>query len=1174
MVRKTKTMDGNEAAAYISYAFTDVATIYPITPSSAMAENVDVWSSQGRKNIFGQTVRLVEMQSEHGAAGAMHGALETGALATTYTASQGLLLMIPAMYRMAGQLHPGVIHVAARTVGMHAFSIFGDHSDVMGCRQTGFAMLASTSVQEACDLAAVSHLSAIKGRIPFIHFFDGFRTSHEIQKIEILEYDELNKLVDHDAVNAFRKNGLNPERPVLRTTVQNGDTFFQSREACNSYYNNLPNVVENYMGEINKLTGRNYKLFNYYGDENAEHVVIAMGSACDTLMETVDYLNKKGEKVGFVQVHLYRPFSVEHLLREIPKSVKAITVLDRTKESGSTGEPLYADICTAYANRKDTPFILAGRYGLSSKDVTPAQMKAVFYNMNLDSPKKEFTVGIIDDVTNLSLSIENDVYINNEGIVNCKFWGLGSDGTVGANKNSIKIIGENTNQYVQAYFEYDSKKSGGVTKSHLRFGSKEIHSSYYITKADFIACHNPSYMDKYDIVTEVKPGGVFLLNCSWNLEELEDHLPNKVKRLIAKNNIQFYTINATEIAGKIGLGNRTNTVLQAAFFKLSNILPIEKAIEYMKKSIEKSYSKKGEKVLKMNYEAVDQGVATVFKVQVPLNWIGLMDEEKQVDNTLPEYINVVMDKVNSQKGDDLPVSVFAKSPEGNVPVGTSKYEKRGIAVNVPKWISSNCIGCNMCSLVCPHAAIRPFLLTKDEVNSAPLGYEVKNTKGRGFEDYSLRIQIDPLDCTGCGSCQSVCPSKEKSLVMESLESQLPEMDNWYYSLELSDKKNPIDKFSIKGCQYEQPLLEFSGACAGCGETPYMKLATQLFGDRMHIANAIGCTQVWASSSPSFPYTTNKQGHGPVFATSLFENNAEFGLGMYLSVQQQRGRLADKVSELIKKTENKTAKETLVAWLNGFDDSNDTRELSDAVVVSVKNNTENCELCKYIIDNKEHLVKKSMWMFGGDGWAYDIGYGGLDHVLATNADVNILVVDTEVYSNTGGQASKATPIGAIAKFASSGKKMGKKDLGIQAMQYGHVYVASVAMGADPNQVIKALKESEAYKGPSIIIAYAPCINHGIVKGMAYAQEETKLAVDSGYWFLYRYNPTLKEKGKNPFTLDSKEPSVPLEKFLSNEVRYSSLMLHNPDSAKKFIDLAKEQSNQRWHKYKSLSEHNIF
>lgn len=1173
MNKVMKTMDGNEAAAYVSYAFTEVATIYPITPSSPMAEHVDVWSANGKKNMFGQTVKLVEMQSEAGAAGAMHGALEAGTLATSYTASQGLLLMVPTMYRLSGQLKPGVLHVSARTVGTHGFSIFGDHSDVMACRQIGFGMLSTGSVQEVMDLAGVAHLASIKGRVPFMHFFDGFRTSHELQKVEVMDYSHLERLVDNDALEAFRKSSLNPERPVQRSTVINPDGFFQSREAANPFYDKLPSIVEEYMNEINKVTGRNYRLFNYYGAPDAEQIIVAMGSVSGAIQETVDALNKQGKKVGFVQVHLYRPFSIEHMLREIPASVKQITVLDRTKEPGATGDPLYLDVCSAFVNTDRKVQIVGGRYGLSSKDVTTAQMVAVFENMDKSEPKNQFTVGINDDVTHRSLEVGEELDLSSEGTVSCKFWGLGSDGTVGANKNSVKIIGDHTDMYVQAYFEYDTKKSGGVTKSHLRFGKLPIRSSYYVKTANFVACHNQSYIEKYDIVSDIKAGGVFLLNCSWNKEELEHKLPANVKRQLANKNIKFYTIDATSIAKELGLGNRTNTVLQSAFFKLADVIPVEEAVDYMKKAIYKSYSKKGDAIVNMNYSAVDAGLEGIVKVEVPESWKNAVDEVVAEEKNLPKFVKEVMIPMNSQKGDDIPVSAFVGIEDGTAPLGTSKYEKRGIAVDVPVWNKDNCIQCNQCSYVCPHAAIRPFLLTEEEAKNAPEGYDTKQATGKGLEKFAYRMQVDVLDCTGCETCVNVCPAKEKALTLAPLDSQMDEMKNWEYSLELSHKENPMDKFSVKGSQFEQPLLEFSGACAGCGETPYMKLMTQLFGDRMYLANATGCTQAWGAAAPCVPYTTNKDGHGPAWSNSLFENNAEFSLGMCLSVKQQRERLAMKLASLQELVGEGELKDALAMWFEKLEDKKESKEVSQkliAALVKTELTGEAKDLKDYALNNKEHLVKKSMWMYGGDGWAYDIGYGGLDHVLASGEDVNILIVDTEVYSNTGGQSSKATPLGAVAQFAASGKKIQKKDLGLISMAYGYVYVAQVAMGANQAQLIKALKEAEEYNGPSIIIAYAPCISHGLVHGMGSTQVESKNAVEAGYWHLYRYNPMLEEEGKNPFILDSKAPTKDFKEFLMGEVRYSSLVRTFPEQAEELFAAAAKNAEKKYQTYRRLAE----
>ena len=1163
-----KTMDGNEAAAYVAYAFTEVSTIYPITPSSPMADHVDDWAAHGRKNLFGQPVQLVELQSEAGACGAMHGALETGSLATTFTASQGLMLMIPPMFRIAGSMLPGVMHVSARTVGTHSISIFGDQSDVMACRQTGFAQLASSSVQECMDMAAVAHLSAIKGSIPFQHFFDGFRTSHELQKIEVLDYEDLGKLLDWDAVKRFKDHALNSEHPTIRSTLQNPDTFFQSREACNTAYNALPAIVQEKMDAINALTGRNYKLFNYYGAPDAERVVIAMGSVCETMMEVVDYLTAKGEKVGMVQVHLYRPFSACHLLDAIPETVKTITVLDRTKEPGSAGEPLFEDVCTAFSESDRKVKILGGRYGLSSKDTIPAHVKAVFDNM-AGEKKNHFTVGINDDVTFTSLPVGENIVTSGKSIISCKFWGLGSDGTVGANKNSIKIIGDNTDQYAQAYFEYDSKKSGGVTKSHLRFGHEPIRSTYYVTMADFVACHKQSYMKSFDIVSEIKEGGTFLLNTDWDMAGLEEHLPNRAKRIIAQRGLKFYTIDATDIAARIGLGNRTNTVLQAAFFKLSGVMPIDEAVEYMKQAIVKTYSKKGEKIVNMNCAAVDAGLDYVHEVQVPAAWADLKDEEIVIDPSLPKYIREIQIPVNNQYGDKIPVSSFMDYADGVSPVETSKYERRGIATNVPKWIPENCIGCNMCSLVCPHACIRPFLVTEEEKAAAPEGMVTKKALGKGFEAYTYRIQVDPIDCQGCSSCANVCPAKNKALVMEPLESQMHEQPNWDYLVGLPTKQNPMDKFSVKGSQYQRPLYEFNGSCAGCGEAPYMKLMTQLFGERMYIADATGCTYVVGSSTPTFPYAKTAAGCGPAPSNSLFENNAEYALGMCLSVDQMRRQAKTHAEAALAATADESLKAALQAWLDKGDDPNETRAVSEALKAALAATADESADVQWLKDRTDTLVKKSMWMYGGDGWAYDIGYGGLDHVLASGVDVNILVVDTEVYSNTGGQASKATSIGAVAQFANAGKATAKKDLGRIAMVYDNVYVAKVAMGANPAQLITALKEAEKHHGPSLIIAYAPCINHGLVNGMGKAMEEEKLAVDCGYWPLFRYIPENIDEGKNPFVLDSKEPNGKLREFMMGEVRFSSLTRTFPERAELLFKEAEEFTARRYAQYKAMA-----
>ncbi|MGE5543722.1 MAG: pyruvate:ferredoxin (flavodoxin) oxidoreductase [Bacillota bacterium] len=1172
MGRKLKTMDGNTAAAHVAYAFTEVATIYPITPSSPMAECIDEWSANGRKNIFGQQVNVVELQSEAGAAGALHGSLAAGALTTTFTASQGLLLMIPNMYKIAGELLPGVMHVTARAIATHALSIFGDQSDVMACRQTGFALLASGSVQEVMDLAGVAHLAAIKGRVPFLHFFDGFRTSHELQKIEVLEYEEFAKLIDYDAVRRFRKNALNPEHPVTRGSNQNPDVFFQAREASNRYYEAIPAIVEEYMREISKLTGRNYQLFNYYGAPDADRVIVAMGSVCECAEEVVDYLNNRGEKVGVVKVHLYRPFSEKHFLAVMPNTVKKIAVLDRTKEPGALGEPLYQDVCTAFFENGSRPTIVGGRYGLGSKDTTPAQLIAVYDNLKLDNPKNHFTIGIVDDVTNLSLPVKEEIDTAPEGTISCKFWGLGSDGTVGANKNSIKIIGDNTDQYAQAYFAYDSKKSGGVTVSHLRFGKKPIRSTYLINKADFVACHNPSYLDKYDMVSDLKDNGTFLINCAYTPEELEKVMPAAMKRFIAQHNISVYTIDGVGIGAEIGLGNRINMIMQAAFFKLANIIPIEDAVKHMKNAVYETYGKKGDKIINMNLLAIDKGIEGINKVEVPASWADAVDvpqEKKEV----PEFIEKILEPMNRQQGDKLPVSTFIGREDGTFPVGTSAYEKRGIAIDVPLWKIDNCIQCNQCSYVCPHAAIRPFLLTEDEVKNAPPGFTSKKAIGKELAGFNYRLQVAPLDCTGCGSCVEVCPSKEKALVMMPLASQMAEVENWEYAIKLEPKDNVTSKETVKGSQFQVPLFEFSGACAGCGETPYLKLVTQLFGDRMMASNATGCTSIYSASAPSMPYCANKNGHGPAWANSLFEDSAEYGFGMFLGVKQIRNKLADLCRELLQADIPDGVRDAIDTWLAKMFDGEGSKPASAELIKALQSyqpaDAKIEAIVKEIIDNREFLVKKSQWIYGGDGWAYDIGYGGLDHVLASNEDVNVLVLDTEVYSNTGGQSSKSTPTGAVAQFAASGKVTKKKDLGLMAISYGYVYVAQVAMGASQTQLIKALVEAERYPGPSLIIAYAPCINHGLKLGMGCSQIEQKMAVAAGYWHLYRYNPLLKEEGKNPFILDSKEPTASYRDFIMGETRYSSLVSTFPDRAKVLFEQAEKFARERYENYKRLA-----
>ena len=1177
MARKMKTMDGNTATAYASYAFTDVAAIYPITPSSPMAEETDKMAVAGTKNLFGQEVQLSEMQSEGGAAGAVHGALAAGALTTTYTASQGLLLMIPNMYKIAGELLPGVIHVSARCVASHALNIFGDHSDIYACRQTGFAMLCSNSPQEAMDLAAVAHLSAIKGRVPFLHFFDGFRTSHEVQKIEVWDYKDLDDMLDKDAVNEFRRRSLNPEHPAQRGTAQNPDIFFQMREACNKYYDAIVGVTEDYMNQVNAKIGTKYKLFNYYGARDAERVIIAMGSVCETAEETIDYLNARGEKVGLVKVHLYRPFSAKHLIAALPKTVKKISVLDRTKEPGSIGEPLYLDVVAALHDSKyaDVP-VYTGRYGLGSKDTTPGQIIAVYANMAMNNPKKRFTIGIDDDVTKLSLKVKEEPDTAPKGTHACKFWGLGADGTVGANKNSIKIIGDNTDMYAQGYFSYDSKKSGGVTVSHLRFGKKPIKSTYLINQADFVACHNPSYMDKYDIVEDIKPGGTFLLNCSWNVDELTEKLPGKVKRYIAKNNIKFYTIDATHIAMELGLGGRVNTILQAAFFKLSKIILADRAVELMKAAATKSYGKKGEKVVAMNHAAIERGIDGAKKVKVPAEWAKAKDVavEKKVtgDNKkLVSYVENILEPINAQRGDKLPVSAFVDGADGEVPLGSAAYEKRGIAVNVPEWNPDNCIQCNFCSYVCPHAVIRPYALTETEANNAPADMKYKNMTG--MPDLKFAMTVSVLDCTGCGSCVNVCPGMKgnKALTMKPLETQIAQQESFTYGGSLPEKPEVAAKFketTVKGSQFKQPLLEFSGACAGCGETPYAKLATQLFGDRMYIANATGCSSIWGGSSPSTPYTTNREGHGPAWQNSLFEDNAEFGYGMLMANKAIRERLKMHAENIVNNCDCGVT-DAAKAWLETFDDSTANKEPAAKFLAALKAAKPSAALkadVDAIIADGDYLAKKSIWIFGGDGWAYDIGFGGLDHVIASGEDVNILVFDTEVYSNTGGQASKATPTGAIAQFAAGGKVVKKKDLASIAMSYGYVYVAQIAQGADYNQCIKAFTEAESYKGPSIIIGYAPCINHGIRGGMTIAQSEEKAAVASGYWNLFRFDPR-KEK---PFTLDSKEPTESYQDFILNEVRYSSLKRAFPEKAENLFAKAEADAKKRYEMLKERAD----
>jgi pyruvate-ferredoxin/flavodoxin oxidoreductase len=1165
---KMKTMDGNTAAGYVSYAFTDVAAIFPITPSSPMAEHVDEWAAQGVKNIFGQTVKVVEMQSEGGAAGAVHGSLQAGALTTTYTASQGLLLMIPNMYKIAGELLPCVFHVSARALAAHALSIFGDHSDVMAARQTGFAMLSSNSVQEAMDLGAVAHLATLKTKIPFMHFFDGFRTSHEVQKIEVLEYADLAKLVDMDAIKAFRDNALNPDHPVTRGTAQNPDIFFQAKESINKFYDAVPAVVEECMAEISKLTGRDYQLFNYVGAADAEYVVVAMGSGCDTVEETINYLNAKGEKLGLLKVRLYRPFVVDKFLAAIPKTVKKIAVLDRTKEPGAIGEPLFLDVRAAFYGTENAPVIVGGRYGLGSKEFTPGDVAAVFENLKVEAPKAGFTVGINDDVTNTSVGYVEGVDVIAQGTTACKFWGLGSDGTVGANKSAIKIIGDHTDMYAQGYFSYDSKKSGGVTVSHLRFGKNPINSPYLIQSPHFVACHNQSYVDKYDIIDGLRDGGTFLLNTIWTPEEVEAHLPGNLKKYIADHNINFYTLDAIKIAGEIGLGGRINMIMQAGFFKLANIIPIEEAVKYLKDAVVKSYGKKGEKVVSMNNAAIDKGIESLVKIEVPATWKDATSEVK-IDETLPKFFKDICVPINAQKGDTLPVSAFAGREDGTFEQSTASHEKRGIAVNVPSWMSDNCIQCNQCAYVCPHAVIRPALLTQEELDNAPEGFKAVEAKALKTEEklyYSMTVS--PLDCTGCGNCAQVCPAKNKALVMEPIATQMEQQESFAYGLSVV-KANPLNKNTLKGSQFELPMFEFSGACAGCGETPYAKLITQLFGDRMLVANATGCSSIWGGSAPSTPYTVNAEGKGPAWANSLFEDNAEFGLGMHTASEQLRDRLAMLADKVQEEAVSDELKEALNEWKAVKALGEESKVAVAKLLPLIEAEKDNAVVAE-IAERSDFLVKRSQWIFGGDGWAYDIGYGGVDHVLASGEDVNIFVFDTEVYSNTGGQSSKATPFSAIAKFAAAGKRTKKKDLGMMAMSYGYVYVAQIAMGADKNQTLKAIKEAEAYPGPSLVIGYAPCVNHGLKLGMGCSQLEQKTAVEVGYWHLYRFNPELKEAGKNPFILDSKEPKGSFKDFLLGEVRYASLAKIRPELADDFFAKTEKDAMERYEGYKKLAE----
>mgnify|MGYP002567695100 FL=1 len=1166
---KTVTIDGNTAAAHVAYAFSDVAAIYPITPSSPMAEVADEWGAQGRKNLFGQKVRIAEMQSEGGAAGAVHGSLAAGALTTTFTASQGLLLMIPNMYKISGEMLPGVFHVTARALAAHSLSIFGDHSDVMGARQTGFAMLASASVQEVMDLALVTHLSAIKASLPFVHFFDGFRTSHEIQKIEQIEYEDMAKLLDYDAVKRFRERALNPEHPHQSGTAQNPDIYFQGREAANIHYAKVPEIVEYYMEKVGDLTGRRYHLFDYVGAPDAERVLVIMGSGADVAEEAINYLNAKGEKLGLIKVRLYRPFAADKFLAAIPATCKKIAVLDRTKEPGSLGEPLYLDIVDAIAEAGLDIKCYGGRYGLGSKEFTPTMVKQVYDNLKLDEPKNHFTVGIIDDVMNTSLPEGDFVNAAPEGTICCKFFGLGSDGTVGANKNSIKIIGDHTNMFAQGYFAYDSKKSGGLTISHLRFGKTPIQSPYLIDSADFVACHNASYVTRYDVLEGIKDGGVFLLNSPWTVEDMERELPASMKQTIAKKHIRFYNMDAVKLAREVGMGNRINTIMQSAFFKLAEIIPADEAIDYMKAAAKKSYAKKGEDVVRKNYAAIDIGVTGITEINYPEAWATATSGATAMHVSDDPYFVDFIKPILAQQGDKLPVSKLAA--DGYVPTGTTKYEKRGIAVEVPMWIPENCIQCNQCALVCPHASIRPFVMTEE--TEAPETFVAKKANGVG-DGKLFRIQVSPYDCTGCGSCVNVCPAKTKALKMAPLaEVEKVENDNWNFAMDLPTLGLPVNKATVKGSQFLQPMFEFSGACAGCGETPYVKLVTQLFGDRMIVANATGCSSIYGGSAPTCPYTVNKQGHGPAWANSLFEDNAEFGFGMNLATTHRRERLADLIRQLAEGCGDEV-KAICNAWLENKDDAEGSRKAAPAVV-KMAEECMNCgcecdEICKEIYDLRDLLVKKSQWIFGGDGWAYDIGYGGLDHVLAMDEDVNVLVMDTEVYSNTGGQSSKATPTGSVAKFAAAGKRTKKKDLGMMAMSYGYVYVAKVCMGANPNQLLKAMVEAEAYKGPSLIIAYAPCINHGIKAGMSKVQDEAKRAVEAGYWPLYRYNPDLAAQGKNPFTLDSKPATGDYKEFILGENRYAALKQQFPEEAATLFARAEQEAKDKYDYYKKLND----
>lgn len=1170
MAKKMKTMDGNTATTHVAYAMSECAAIYPITPSSTMGEIADEWAAQGRTNIFGQKVMVRQLQSEAGAAGAAHGCLAAGALTSTFTASQGLLLMIPNMYKISGELLPGVFHVSARAIAAHALSIFGDHQDVMACRQTGFAMVASASVQEAMDLALVSHLASIESSVPFMHYFDGFRTSHEIQKVEVIDYEDMAKLVNMEKVDEFRQRSMNPEHPQLRGTAQNPDIYFQGREAANPYYDRLTDIVVAEMDKVSKLTGRSYKPFDYVGAPDADRVIVSMGSSCETIEEVVNHLNANGEKVGLIKVRLYRPFSAEHFMSVLPESVARLTVLDRTKEPGSVGDPLYEDVCTVFAEKGGAPEVIPGRYGLGSKEFDPAMVKSVFDNMAVDAPKNHFVVGIEDDVTNTSLPVEGALDTTPKGTVQCKFWGLGSDGTVGANKQAIKIIGDNTDLYAQGYFAYDSKKSGGITVSHLRFGAEPIQSTYLVSAADYVACHKASYVNQYDLLEGIKDGGTFVMNSSWNtVEEMDEHLPAAMKRTIAEKGLKFYNIDAVKIAGEVGLGNRINMVMQTAFFKLADVIPFEQAVKLLKDGIHTAYGKKGEKIVNMNIAAVDNAEAALVEIEVPESWKNAEDAPAAKSDE-PAFISDVVRPILAQKGDDLPVSAF--SADGLFPVATSKYEKRGVAINVPEWIADNCIQCNQCSFVCPHSALRPVLATEDEMASAPETFKTLDAKGKQVKGLKYRMQVSTLDCLGCGNCADICPAKESALVMKPLHTQTEaEVPNFDFSETVSFKDDLMPRTTVKGSQFQQSLMEFSGACSGCGETPYVKAITQMFGERMIIANATGCSSIWGASAPTTPYCVNKDGHGPAWGNSLFEDAAEFGYGMGMAIEQRRELLASKVRKALDEGVDAEVAAAMNEWLEGKDFAAKSREAGDKLKGMLEGKA---GLLGEIAKDADLLTKKSMWIFGGDGWAYDIGFGGVDHVLASGEDINIFVMDTEVYSNTGGQSSKATPLGSIAKFAAAGKRTGKKDLGRMAMTYGYVYVASIAMGADKQQTMKAIQEAEAYPGPSVIICYAPCINQGIRKGMGKTQYEQKLAVDSGYWPLYRYNPELADEGKNPFILDSKAPDGSMQEFLAGENRYALLERMHPEDSKELRKQIEEDYNERYEALKYMAEADYF